>query len=102
MTSEAGEAAPHRRGTRTGYIAGACAAAAVKAATQYLVHREAPDSVAVWLPAGRDAPFLVPAAERNPEGGVRCSVIRDAGDDPDVTHGTEIAARAWATSASSL
>jgi len=63
-----------------GYTTGACAATAGKAATQYLVSGSAPDSIDVWLPVGRDATFPV----------------------PDVTHGTEIAARAWATSASSL
>jgi len=80
-----------RRGMRTGYTTGSCAAAAAKAATLALLSGEAPSEGSIHLPVGRDATFQVHRYERL-DGGrkVICSVIKDGGDDPDVTHGAEI------------
>ena len=75
---------------REGYTTGACATAAAKAATIGLVTGTIPETVTIHLPAGRDATFVL--HERVKGDGVRCSVIKDAGDDPDVTHGAEICA----------
>ncbi|HEX2173689.1 MAG TPA: cobalt-precorrin-5B (C(1))-methyltransferase [Dehalococcoidia bacterium] len=84
-----------RRGLRTGFTTGSCAAAAAKAATLWLVTGQAPAEVTIVLPVGRTATFAVHGAEAGPDGRL-CSVIKDAGDDPDVTHLAEIQASvAW-------
>ena len=80
-----------RRGMRTGYTTGSCAAAAAKAATLALLTGAAVDQANIHLPVGRDASFPIHRCEWTPDGkGVLCSVIKDGGDDPDVTHGAEI------------
>ena len=73
---------------REGYTTGACATAAAKAATIGLVTGTIPETVTIHLPAGRDATFVL--HERVKGDGVRCSVIKDAGDASDLTHGAEI------------
>ena len=83
-----------RRGMRTGYTTGSSAAAAAKAAAQTLLTGEPTQEVTIHLPVGRDAVFQVHRCERAVDGNeVTCAVIKDGGDDPDVTHGAEI----WAT-----
>lgn len=85
----------NKQGMRTGYTTGSNAAAATKAAAIALLTGERPASVTIRLPAGRDATFT-PALWEAGEGWVRCGMIKDAGDDPDVTHGALICARvAW-------
>ena len=82
-----------RRGMRTGYTTGSCAAAAAKAATLALLSGEDIGEVTIHLPVGRDATFQVHRCQRVDDGNtVLCSVIKDGGDDPDVTHGAEICA----------
>jgi Cobalamin biosynthesis protein CbiD len=83
-----------RRGLRTGYTTGACATAAALAATRCLLSGEQVDAVTIRLPAGVDATFHISACQPAGET-IRCSVIKDAGDDPDVTHGAEIVATVW-------
>ena len=80
-----------RRGMRTGYTTGACATAAAKAATEALLGQRPVRQVTIHLPIGRDATFAIVSCEIRPES-CRCAVIKDAGDDPDVTHGAEIRA----------
>ena len=84
-------APPNRRGMRTGYTTGACATAAAKAATQALLAQQAVDRVTIHLPAGVDATFELQDCEVALDH-CGCGVIKDAGDDPDVTHGAEIRA----------
>ena len=82
-----------RRGLRTGFTTGSCAAAAAKAATLALLSSEAVDQVTIRLPIGQDATFSVHRCQWSDDGReVVCSVIKDGGDDPDVTHGAEICA----------
>ena len=82
-----------RRQLRTGYTTGSCAAAAAKAATQALLTGRPVAEVTIHLPVGRDATFPVNRCEWSEEGSaVTCAVIKDGGDDPDVTHGAEICA----------
>ncbi|MCX8998062.1 cobalt-precorrin-5B (C(1))-methyltransferase [Rhizobiaceae bacterium BDR2-2] len=76
---------------RRGWTTGACAAAAAKAAVSALVSGEFPDPVAVTLPGGQRPAFALAAQEKG-EGFARATVIKDAGDDPDVTHGAAISA----------
>ncbi len=78
---------------RTGYTTGACAAAAAKAATLTLLTGKPVDQVTIHLPVGRDVTFNLHRCQQIDGGAkVMCSVIKDGGDDPDVTHGAEICA----------
>ena len=84
---------------RTGYTTGACAAAAAKAATIALLSGKPVDEVTIRLPIGKDATFQIHRCEidgsdETPASAL-CSVIKDGGDDPDVTSGAEIRARVW-------
>ena len=83
------------RPLRSGYTTGACAAAAAKAAALALINQEAVEGVKVTLPAGERVNFAVSRCVFNSLE-ASCSVIKDAGDDPDVTNGAEIcAAVSW-------
>ncbi len=79
------------RGTREGFTTGACAAAAARAATRVLLQGQPLEQIEVTLPNGMPHTFVL---ERCELGGARalCSVVKDAGDDPDCTHGAEIVA----------
>lgn len=75
---------------RLGYTTGACAAAAARAATIALLRQEPISEVEVSLPAGK-ASFKLRRCTFDPTQ-ASCSVIKDAGDDPDVTNGAEVCA----------
>jgi cobalt-precorrin-5B (C1)-methyltransferase len=81
------EARPLRRGWTTG----ACATAASKAAFVALMTGEFPDPVEITLPGGRRVSFAL-ALHRLENGAAIAGVIKDAGDDPDVTHGALVLA----------
>src|SRR5579863_8407012 len=87
---------------RHGWTTGACAAAAAAAAFAALLSGRFPDPVAIALPRGRSARF--PLALRELAGGrARAGILKDAGDDPDVTHGALVIAEiAWATPGSGV
>ena len=80
----------NKRGMRTGYTTGACATAATRAALLALFDGQAPASVTISLPVGVQATFAVHSCEHHTDGSITASVIKDAGDDPDVTHGAEL------------
>lgn len=82
---------PRAKGMRTGYTTGACATAAATAAARALLTGRAVESVVITLPIGKRVRFLVHACAVT-LGEARCSVIKDGGDDPDVTHGAEVCA----------
>jgi cobalt-precorrin-5B (C1)-methyltransferase len=76
---------------RRGWTTGACAAAAAKAAGEALLGGGFPDPVSIRLPGNRRATFAL--AERVPgDGWMRAGIVKDAGDDPDVTHGALVCA----------
>jgi len=76
---------------RTGRTTGTCAAAAAMAGVRFLLAGEHPETVDVPLPPGGS--LAVPVARMEPGGGgVRVTVVKDGGDDPDVTHGHDIQA----------
>lgn len=82
---------------RTGFTTGACATAAAKAATLLLVAGRSVDTVDVWLPVGRRVAFAVERCEHVADGAAEAAVVKDAGDDPDVTHGAHLTATVrWA------
>lgn len=74
---------------RKGYTTGACATAATKAAVIGLCTGTVPRSVEIILPRGEHVRFAIHRSELNP-GRAFCSVVKDGGDDPDVTNGAEI------------
>jgi cobalt-precorrin-5B (C1)-methyltransferase len=78
-----------RENLRSGYTTGACAAAASKGALIALIGQQAIAKVAIRLPAGATADFTLHSCTFTESEG-RASVIKDAGDDPDVTHQAEI------------
>ena len=85
-----------RRNLRTGYTTGSCAAAASKAAVTALLSGQFVTNCTIHLPVGRDVTFQVHRCHWLEEGNkVTCSVVKDGGDDPDVTHGAEISATVW-------
>jgi cobalt-precorrin-5B (C1)-methyltransferase len=74
---------------RRGWTTGTCAAAASKAACLALLSGKFPDPVTVTLPGGQTPSFAL-AVEETGEGFARAGIVKDAGDDPDVTHGALI------------
>ncbi|HUI18630.1 MAG TPA: cobalt-precorrin-5B (C(1))-methyltransferase [Alphaproteobacteria bacterium] len=76
---------------RRGWTTGACATAAAKAAYTALLTRSFPDPVTITLPRG-ERPAFVLAREELGAGFARAGVVKDAGDDPDVTHGALVLA----------
>ncbi len=83
--------AKEERPLRRGWTTGTCAAAAAKAAFAALVTGEFPDPVEVTLPRGERPSFAL-ALTRKGEASASAGVIKDAGDDPDVTHGALVLA----------
>ena len=77
---------------RRGFTTGTCAAAAAKGATMMLFSPDPGEEVEVTLPAGLVIKLKIQNREKR-DSYARCCVIKDAGDDPDVTNGLAI----WAT-----
>lgn len=77
---------------RTGWTTGACATAATKAALTALVTGEPQRQVEIGLPAGRRVTFAVARCDLVRARRAEAVVVKDAGDDPDVTHGAELTA----------
>src|SRR5438874_13088131 len=87
---------------RRGWTTGACAAAASRAAFQALLTGKFPNPVAIRLPRGQAPIFPLALAEQS-DGRARAGIVKDAGDDPDVTHGALIIAElAWAAPGSGV
>lgn len=74
---------------RKGFTTGTCAAAGSKAAVLAIINQKKIDSVVVTLPKKKTIEIKITNCHFD-EKSARCSVIKDAGDDPDVTHGAEI------------
>jgi cobalt-precorrin-5B (C1)-methyltransferase len=77
------------RGRREGFTTGTAAAAASKAACLVLFDRGWPETVTVSLPIPRALEIRINTLEWDGEA-ASAGVVKDAGDDPDVTHGAEI------------
>jgi len=80
-----------KQALRTGWTTGTCASAAAKAAATALVTQEAQHTVEVGLPDDRRVRFDVAECTVNPHEATAV-VVKDAGDDPDVTHGARLTA----------
>jgi cobalt-precorrin-5B (C1)-methyltransferase len=81
---------------RRGWTTGACATAATKAALIALWRGEEVGSIRITLPKGERPEFAI-AHRAKGDGWAEVGIIKDAGDDPDVTHGALIIARVRAT-----
>lgn len=77
---------------RRGWTTGACATAATKAALTALLTGKFPDPVTITLPKGEQPAFPL-AKEHLQPNYAEAAIIKDAGDDPDITHGAAIIAR---------
>ncbi len=76
---------------RRGWTTGACATAAAKAAYTALLTGTFPDPVEITLPRGQRPSFAL-AMTRHDAGAATAGIVKDAGDDPDVTHGALVLA----------
>lgn len=74
---------------RSGYTTGACATAASKAALLGLLRRDIPSLIPIRFPNGETLSLPVVDVQWGEES-VSAIVVKDAGDDPDVTHGHRI------------
>lgn len=74
---------------RSGFTTGACATAATKAAMQMLTTGDYDKAVAFTLPDGEILSMEVKSVEMS-NGEATAVVVKDAGDDPDVTNGHEL------------
>ncbi|WP_222262427.1 cobalt-precorrin-5B (C(1))-methyltransferase [Modestobacter marinus] len=79
-------------GLRHGWTTGACATAATTAAYTALLTGDFPDPVRIDLPGGRHPAFAL-ARESLEPGAATVEIVKDAGDDPDVTHGALVSAQ---------
>ncbi len=74
---------------KRGWTTGACATAATAAAYEALVTGAFPEAVTITLPRGEEPTFDLVRTGLD-DGTATAAVIKDAGDDPDVTHGAEV------------
>jgi len=79
----------NRTPLRRGWTTGACATAAAKSACAALLTGDFPDPVTITLPNGATTAFTLAEATRT-ETTATAAIVKDAGDDPDVTHGALI------------
>jgi cobalt-precorrin-5B (C1)-methyltransferase len=77
---------------RSGFTTGAAAAAAAKAALQLILTGHPPQQVTITFLTGDTTRIAVHRCRLTSPRSARCTVIKDAGDDPDITHGAEIGA----------
>lgn len=80
------------RPLKRGWTTGACATAATRAAYEALKCGHEPATVEIALPSGQRVVFAVAWLKREADSSA-AGVIKDAGDDPDVTHGALVVAR---------
>jgi cobalt-precorrin-5B (C1)-methyltransferase len=84
---------------RTGYTTGTSASAATKASLFALISSQLYNTVEVVLPKGKIAKLKIAWIKYSQNSrSVTSAVIKDAGDDPDVTHGAEICSTVSLTS----
>ena len=88
-----------QRSLRRGYTTGSCSAAATKAALLMMMGGERCDTVRIDTPKGIELSLEVSDQEYSPCEAL-CSITKDAGDDPDATHGLRIFSRVSRSSGS--
>lgn len=75
---------------RSGLTTGSCATACCVAAAMRLLAGESPQNVSITLPKGKTVELSIVDYQAVGTNGYRTSTIKDAGDDPDVTHGATV------------
>lgn len=90
--SEAEPDIPEGTALRRGWTTGACATAATRSALSALLGSGFEDPVTITLPGGQTPAFAL-AHEASGAGFAEAGIIKDAGDDPDVTHGALVISR---------
>ncbi len=90
--ADAEDFAPDDRPLRRGWTTGACATASAKAALAALNGGRFEDPVTITLPGGQTPSFAL-AHQALGDGFAEAGIVKDAGDDPDVTHGALVIAR---------
>ena len=84
-----GDIDERKKKLRSGFTTGACAAAAAKIAVQILFGTSNPEEAEIPLPTGARAAFKASETMRGARSAT-AGVVKDAGDDPDVTNGLTI------------
>ena len=92
MSDDLPEPGPDATPLRRGWTTGACATAAAKSAVGALLGRGFEDPVTITLPGGQTPAFAL-AMEAAGAGYAEAGIVKDAGDDPDVTHGALVSTR---------
>jgi len=87
------ETAEKKQALRSGYTTGACATATAVAAATYLLTSRQPSVVSITLPKGQIVEFAIEDFQSIENHTAQASTIKDAGDDPDVTHGAKITSK---------
>ena len=89
--SDNGHNADEGASLRRGWTTGSCAAAAVRAACEALITGECPAMAEIELPGGGRPSFAVAICESD-GASATAAIVKDAGDDPDITHGALVKA----------
>lgn len=86
------ESSEQKQELRSGLTTGCCATACCVAAAQALLATKQPAKVEVLLPRGQLVELVIESYQQlgDTEQGIRTATIKDAGDDPDVTHGATV------------
>lgn len=87
-----GESRKDRHSWKSGFTTGSCAAGAAKAACLSIKDNWQGSEVDIPLPGGQRLNLLVKSCEKVDGNVSRVGINKDAGDDPDITHGLEIQA----------
>ena len=77
---------------RYGFTTGSAATAAAKSAAEFLINGNYSENVEIILPNNSKLSIETKVLEKNDNYSI-CSIIKDAGDDPDITNGIEIFAK---------
>lgn len=86
-----GEPQKDRHSWKSGFTTGSCAAGAAKAACLLLRDKHLDSEIEIPLPEGQRLQLPIKGYETS-DGNSRVGITKDAGDDPDITHGLEIQA----------
>ncbi|SBT18094.1 cobalt-precorrin-6A synthase [Marinomonas gallaica] len=86
------ESSEQAKPLRSGLTTGTCATACSVAAAMVLLGKTQPEQVFITLPKGQEVPLTITSYEVH-NNSVTASTVKDAGDDPDVTHGATV----WVT-----
>lgn len=92
-TKESNISSGKKSSLRTGFTTGTCAAATTKAALSMLINGKKLSNVSVSLPKGKQMTVNISWSKYDNDKSVTAAVIKDGGDDPDVTNGAEICAK---------